>query len=145
MGPESTDGAAMNRFTILVGAALLLQVPGGTQALSNTKGKQLPTGPDSIKEIILGIKAVEPPEEGEINEDVEPGIKVFSSNAQAWRGPPGAQAIEGPEEDRDHLHHPKDNAVEDTEHVQRPALPRKVQNGPEEDWDHIYHGREEEM
>ncbi|XP_013811215.1 proline-rich acidic protein 1-like [Apteryx mantelli] len=135
----------MNRFAILVGAALLLQVPGGTQALSNSRRKQLPTRLDSIKEIILGIKAVEPPEEGEITEDVEPGIKVFSSDAQVWRGPPGAQVIEGPEEDLDHLRHPEDNAVEDAAHVQPPALPRRVQSGPEEDRDHIYHGREEEM
>ncbi|KFV85559.1 hypothetical protein N308_12765, partial [Struthio camelus australis] len=53
--------------------------------------------------------------------------------------PLGAQAMEGPEEDRDHLHHPEDNAVEDAAHVQRPALFHNVQSGPEEDRDHIYH------
>ncbi|XP_064369611.1 uncharacterized protein LOC112981618 isoform X2 [Dromaius novaehollandiae] len=143
-GPESTDGRAMDRFAILVGTALLLQVPGDTQALSNTRGNQLPTDLDFIKEIILGIRAVEPPEESEITVDAEPGIKVFS-DAQAWRGPSGAQAIEGPEEDRDHLHHPEGNGVEHAAHVQRLALPRKVQSGPEEDRDHIHHGREEEM
>nr|XP_009681505.1 PREDICTED: proline-rich acidic protein 1 [Struthio camelus australis] len=134
-----TNPVCLRSFAVLVGAALLLQVPGGTQALSNTREKQLPARLALIKEIILGIKAVEPPEEGEITEDVEPGIKVFSSDAQGWRGPLGAQAMEGPEEDRDHLHHPEDNAVEDAAHVQRPALFHNVQSGPEEDRDHIYH------
>lgn len=86
---------------------------------------------------ILGIRAVEPPEEGEISEDVEPGIKVFSSSAWAQWGPHQAQV--GPEEDRDHLHHPQDDAREADGHESPWVLSLGVQSGLEEDRDHFHH------
>lgn len=85
---------------------------------------------------ILGIRAVEPPEP-EITEEVEPGVKVFSSSAGAQWGPRQAQV--GPEEDRDHLHHPQDD-VGETDASRPPwKLSLEVQNGPEEDRDHLHH------
>lgn len=80
---------------------------------------------------ILGVGAIEPSEEG------EPGIRVFSSSAWAKRGPPQVRAR--PEEDRDHLHHPQDDAREADARVPSWMLSLKVQNGPEEDRDHLYH------
>ncbi|KFP14876.1 hypothetical protein Z169_05169, partial [Egretta garzetta] len=49
------------------------------------------------------------------------------------------QAQVGPEEDRDHLHHPQDDVGEAD--ASRPPwkLSLEVQNGPEEDRDHLHH------
>ncbi|KAM6091050.1 uncharacterized protein LJ206_004754 [Theristicus caerulescens] len=124
-------------ITILLGAALLLPAPGGTQALSNTEQKDLTVEQDLAKEIILGIPAVELSEEGEITEEVEPGIKVFSSSAWAQWGPRQAQV--GPEEDRDHIHHPQDDVREAVAHRPPRMLSLEVQSGPEEDRDHLHH------
>lgn len=105
---------------------------------------------------ILGVGAIE---------DSELGIKVFSSSAWAQRGPPQVQARpeedpdhqddareasvpfwmlalkvqNGPEEDRDHLYHPQDDAREADTYRPPRMLSLKVQNGPEEDRDHVYH------
>uniref|UniRef100_A0A8C3EL61 Uncharacterized protein n=1 Tax=Corvus moneduloides TaxID=1196302 RepID=A0A8C3EL61_CORMO len=84
---------------------------------------------------ILGVGAIETPEEG------DPGIKVFSSSAWAQRGPPQVQA--GPEEDRDHLHHPQDDTREANARVPFWMLSLEVQNGPEEDRDHLYHPQDD--
>lgn len=84
---------------------------------------------------ILGVGAIGTPEEG------EPGIKVFSSSAWAQRGPPQVQAV--PEEDRDHLHHPQDDAREASARVPFWMLSLEVQNGPEEDRDHLYHPQDD--
>uniref|UniRef100_A0A8C3JLL7 Uncharacterized protein n=1 Tax=Calidris pygmaea TaxID=425635 RepID=A0A8C3JLL7_9CHAR len=81
---------------------------------------------------------VEPPEEDEITSEVEPGLKVFSSSAWARGGPLQAQV--GPEEDRDQLYHPWDNAGEADAHRPPQMLSLEVQRGPEEDRDHLYHG-----
>ena len=86
---------------------------------------------------VLGIRAMEPPEEGEVTEEVEPGVKVFSSSAWAQWGPRKSQA--GPEEDRDHLHHPQDDTREADARRPPRTLSREVQNGPEEDRDHLHH------
>ncbi|KFP88395.1 hypothetical protein N310_01038, partial [Acanthisitta chloris] len=45
----------------------------------------------------------------------------------------------GPEEDRDHLYHPQDDAREADVVRQPRMLSLEVQNGPEEDRDHLYH------
>ncbi|XP_075010136.1 proline-rich acidic protein 1 [Calonectris borealis] len=132
---ERPTAVRLCSITVLLG--LLLPAPGGTQAPSNTGLKDLAMEQDLAKEIILGIKAVEPPEEGEISEEVEPGIKVFSSSAWARWGPRQAQA--GPEEDRDHLHHPQDDAREDDARGPPRMLSLEVQSGPEEDRDHLHH------
>ncbi|XP_009464376.1 PREDICTED: proline-rich acidic protein 1-like [Nipponia nippon] len=124
-------------ITILLGAALLLPAPGGTQALSNTRHQDLNVEQDLAKEIILGIRAVELSEKGEITEEVKPGIKVFSSSAWARWGPRQAQV--GPEEDRDHLHHPQDDAREADARGPPQMLSLEVQSGPEEDRDHLHH------
>ncbi|XP_063195121.1 proline-rich acidic protein 1 [Chroicocephalus ridibundus] len=126
-------------IALLLGTALLLPAPGGTQAPSGTGRKDLAAEQDLAKEILLGIRAVEPPEEHEITDDVELGLKV-SSSAWAQRGPLQVQA--GPEEDHDHLHHPpQDNAGEANAHRPPPRmLSLEVQSVPEEDRDHLHHG-----
>ncbi|KAM6347351.1 proline-rich acidic protein 1 isoform 1-T1 [Alca torda] len=93
---------------------------------------------DLAKEILLGIRAVEPPEEHEITDEVQLGLKV-SSSAWARRGP--LQVQTGPEEDHDHLYHPQDNAGEASARGPPPRmLSLEVQSGPEEDRDHLHHG-----
>ncbi|XP_042664013.1 proline-rich acidic protein 1 [Tyto alba] len=121
-------------ITVLLGAALLLSAPAGTQAPSHSGRKDPAAEQDLAEEIILGLRAVEPPEEGEISDEVEPGVKVFSSSAWA------RQAQAGPEEDRDHLYHPQDNAREADAHRPLRTLSLEVQRGPNEDRDHIHHG-----
>ncbi|XP_062352636.1 proline-rich acidic protein 1 [Cinclus cinclus] len=121
--------------TILLGTALLLLAPGSTQAVSSSWWKNLATEQDLAAEIILGVGAIEPPEEG------EPGIKVFSSSAWAPRGPPQVQAKR--EEDRGHIHHPQDDAREANARVPFWMLALEVQNGPEEDRDHLYHPQDD--
>ncbi|KAL2303224.1 hypothetical protein Nmel_010688, partial [Mimus melanotis] len=123
------------RVTVLLGTALLLLAPGSTQALSSSWWKDLTPEQDLTEEIILGVGAIEPPEKG------EPGIKVFSSSAWAQRGPPQVQAR--PEEDRDHLYHPQDDAREASARVPFWMLALEVQNGPEEDRDHLYHPQDD--
>ncbi|CAN0232906.1 unnamed protein product [Bubo scandiacus] len=125
-------------ITVLLGAALLLPAPGGAQAPSDTEWKDLATKQDLAKEIILGVRAVEPLEEGETSNGLQPGIKVFSSSAWTQWGLRQAQA--GPEEDRDHLHHPQDDAREDDAHGLPRTLSLEVQSGLEEDRDHLHHG-----
>ncbi|KFP46043.1 hypothetical protein N323_08218, partial [Cathartes aura] len=49
------------------------------------------------------------------------------------------QALEGPEEDRDHLHHPQDDASEVDARGPPWLLSLEVQSGPEEDRDHLHH------
>ncbi|PKU42702.1 proline-rich acidic protein 1 [Limosa lapponica baueri] len=107
-------------------------------APSDTGRKDLDTEEDLAREILLGIKAVEPPEEGEITGEVEPGLKVFPSSAWARGGPVQAQV--GPEEDRDQLYHPQDNAREADARRPPQMLSLEVQTSPEEDRDHLYHG-----
>ncbi|KAM7102000.1 uncharacterized protein J5F26_007216 [Ciconia maguari] len=124
-------------ITVLLGTALLLPAPKGTQAPSDTGRKDLAMEQDLAKEIILGIRAMELLEEGEITEDVERGIKVFSSSSWAQWGPRQAQAR--PEEDRDYLHHPQDDAREANAHGPPQTLSLEVQSGPEEDRDHLHH------
>ncbi|KAM6391018.1 proline-rich acidic protein 1 [Pluvialis apricaria] len=136
---ERSMAVRLRSVTLLLGAALLLlPAPGGTQALSDTRQKDPVAEQHLVKEIILGLRAVEPPEEREITEEVEPGIKVFSSSAWAPQGTLQVQA--GPEEDHDHLHHPQDNAREADAHRPPRMLFLEVQSGPEEDRDHLYHG-----
>ncbi|GAB0192569.1 proline-rich acidic protein 1 [Grus japonensis] len=81
-----------------------------------------------------GVPATELPEEGEISKEVEP---VFSGGAWAPRGPHQAQV--GPEEDRDHLHHPQDDVREADARGPPRMLSLEVQSGPEEDRDHLHH------
>ncbi|XP_063262249.1 proline-rich acidic protein 1 [Prinia subflava] len=121
--------------TVLLGTALLLLAPGSTQALSSSRWKDRAPEQDLPEEIILGVGAIEPSEED------EPGVKVFSSNAWAKRGPPQVQAR--PEEDRDHLQHPQDGAREANPRLPFWMLALRVQNGPEEDRDHLYHPRDD--
>ncbi|XP_009080732.1 PREDICTED: proline-rich acidic protein 1 [Acanthisitta chloris] len=128
-------------ISILLGAALLLLAPSGTQALSLARRKDLAAVQDLDNEIILGIGAVESPEKGELSKQVVPGIKVFSSSAWAQQGQPQVQA--GPEEDRDHLQHPQDDARE-ADALRLPwMMSLEVQNGPEEDRDHLYHPQDD--
>ncbi|XP_057268214.1 proline-rich acidic protein 1 [Pezoporus wallicus] len=122
--------------TVLLGAALL-PAPGSTQALGNPGMKDLSTEEDVAKEIILGVRAVEPPEEAEVSRDVEPGSKVVSGSA--WARWVARQAQAGPEQDLDHLHHSQDDAAKDDAYERPLMLSLQVQNGPEEDHDHLHH------
>ncbi|KAM6347352.1 proline-rich acidic protein 1 isoform 2-T2 [Alca torda] len=125
-------------IALLLGTALLLPAPGGTQAPSDAGRKDPAAEQDLAKEILLGIRAVEPPEEHEITDEVQLGLKV-SSSAWARRGP--LQVQTGPEEDHDHLYHPQDNAGEASARGPPPRmLSLEVQSGPEEDRDHLHHG-----
>ncbi|XP_010022455.1 PREDICTED: proline-rich acidic protein 1 [Nestor notabilis] len=124
-------------ITVLLGTALLLPAPGSTQALSNAGRKDLAMEEDLAKEIILGVRAVEPPEEAEISQDVEQGSKVVSSST--WARWVAHQAQAGPEQDHDHLHHSQDDAAEADAQGPPLMLSLQVQNGPEEDHDHLYH------
>ncbi|XP_031972315.1 proline-rich acidic protein 1 [Corvus moneduloides] len=132
---DSPRAMGLCSTTVLLGTALLLLAPGSTQALSSSRWKDLAMEQDLAEEIILGVGAIETPEEG------DPGIKVFSSSAWAQRGPPQVQA--GPEEDRDHLHHPQDDTREANARVPFWMLSLEVQNGPEEDRDHLYHPQDD--
>ncbi|XP_065700043.2 proline-rich acidic protein 1 [Patagioenas fasciata] len=124
--------------TLLLGAALLLPAPGGTQVPSDAGHEDLAAEQDLPKEIILGARAVEPPQEAEMSKEVVPGIKVFSSSTVGQGGPSQAQA--GPEKDLDHLYHPEDRAREaDVRGPPRMPSPQ-VQRGPEKDLDHLHHG-----
>ncbi|KAM6265932.1 uncharacterized protein LJ264_005515 [Porphyrio hochstetteri] len=114
---------------VLLGAALLLPTPGSTRALSDTGEKDLVTEQDVVTAISQGTQAMDLLEEGKASREVEPGIKVSSS---AW-----AQAE--PEEDRDHLYHPQDDAREVDVHEPLQMLSLEVQNSLEEDWDHLHH------
>ncbi|KFU85273.1 hypothetical protein M959_06028, partial [Chaetura pelagica] len=49
------------------------------------------------------------------------------------------QAQAEPEEDRDHLYHPQDEAREADVQGLPLVLSLEVQSGPEEDRDHLYH------
>ncbi|XP_053927791.1 uncharacterized protein LOC128852713 isoform X1 [Cuculus canorus] len=91
------------------------------QALSNTRQKNLAAEQALAKEIILDVPAVELPEGSKL---VEPGMP---------------QVLEGPEEDRDNLHHPEDDAKEVDAHRALWRLVPKVQNSLEEDRDHFHH------
>ncbi|XP_026707854.1 proline-rich acidic protein 1-like isoform X3 [Athene cunicularia] len=104
----------------------------------DTEWQGVATEQDLAKETILGVQSVEALEEGETSNGLQPGIKVFSSSAWAQWGPRQAQV--GPEEDRDHLHHPQDDAREDDPHGLPQTLALEVQSGPEEDRDHLHHG-----
>ncbi|KAF1474747.1 hypothetical protein FQV18_0015494, partial [Eudyptula minor novaehollandiae] len=72
-----------------------------------------------------------------ITKEIEPGIKVFSSSAWARWGPRQAQVE--PEEDRDHLHHPQDEAREADARGPPRTLSLEVQSSPEKDRDHLHH------
>ncbi|XP_030342032.1 proline-rich acidic protein 1 [Strigops habroptila] len=124
-------------ITILLGTALLLPAPGSTQALRNARRKDPATEEDLAKEIILGIRAVEPPQEAEITQDVEQSSKVVSNSA--WARWVARQAQAGPEQDHDHLHHSQDDAAEADAQGPPLMLSLQVQNGPEEDHDHLHH------
>ncbi|XP_010132681.1 PREDICTED: proline-rich acidic protein 1-like, partial [Buceros rhinoceros silvestris] len=104
-------------------------------ALSDTREK-VQVEQDFTEKITLGTRAVEPPE-SDISEEVEPGVKVFSRSDWVQWGPHQAQA--GPEEDRDQLHHPQDNAREADAHRPPRMLSLEVQSGPEDDHDHLHH------
>ncbi|XP_026707853.1 proline-rich acidic protein 1-like isoform X2 [Athene cunicularia] len=134
----SPRAARLCSITVLLGAALLLPTPGGAQAPRDTEWQGVATEQDLAKETILGVQSVEALEEGETSNGLQPGIKVFSSSAWAQWGPRQAQV--GPEEDRDHLHHPQDDAREDDPHGLPQTLALEVQSGPEEDRDHLHHG-----
>ncbi|XP_026707855.1 proline-rich acidic protein 1-like isoform X4 [Athene cunicularia] len=112
--------------------------PLSPQAPRDTEWQGVATEQDLAKETILGVQSVEALEEGETSNGLQPGIKVFSSSAWAQWGPRQAQV--GPEEDRDHLHHPQDDAREDDPHGLPQTLALEVQSGPEEDRDHLHHG-----
>ncbi|KFZ58144.1 hypothetical protein N321_10087, partial [Antrostomus carolinensis] len=45
----------------------------------------------------------------------------------------------GPEEDRDHLHHPQDDVMDVDAHGPSRTLALEVQSGPEQDRDHLHH------
>ncbi|XP_064320606.1 uncharacterized protein LOC135315575 isoform X1 [Phalacrocorax carbo] len=133
---DSLMAVRLCSITVLLGVALLLPAPGGTQAPSNTGRKDLATEQDLAEKTILGTQAMELLE-GEITKEVEPGIKVFSSSA--WARWVSHQVQEGPEEDRDHLYHPQDNAREADVLGPPWVLSLEVQSGPEEDRDHLHH------
>ncbi|XP_057242347.1 proline-rich acidic protein 1 [Malurus melanocephalus] len=132
---SSPRAMGLCNITVLLGTALLLLAPGSTQALSSSRWKDLATEQDLAEEIILGVGAIEPSEEG------ESGIKVFSSSAWAQRGPPQVQA--GPEVDHNQLHHHQDDAREANADMLLWMLSLEVQNGPEEDRDHLYHPQDD--
>ncbi|XP_071419746.1 proline-rich acidic protein 1 [Pithys albifrons albifrons] len=128
---EGLRAMGLCSITVLLGTALLLLAPSSTQALSNPMHKGLPTDQDLDKEIILDVEVLE---EREHSEEVKPGRKVMSR--KAWK-PLQVQAE--PEEDRDHLYHPQDDAREADARNPPWMLSVEVQNGPEEDRDYLYH------
>ncbi|XP_068024549.1 proline-rich acidic protein 1 [Melanerpes formicivorus] len=162
---ECSGALRLCGVAVLLGAALLLPPPGGAQALDASRQKDTAAEQEMVKEIILGLRAVEPPQEAENHLGVEPGTKVLSSNAWAQvgleedlhhpqdnaRGADAQRPLQrlavkvqsGPEEDLDHLYHPQDDARGAA--AQRPLqrLAVKVQSGPEEDLDHLYHPQDD--
>ncbi|XP_061204122.1 uncharacterized protein LOC133209440 [Neopsephotus bourkii] len=111
--------------------------PGRWECLVNLPHWDLPSLNLLPSSSILGVRAVEPPEEAEISRDVEPGSKVVSGSA--WARWVARQAQAGPEQDLDHLHHSRDDAGKPDAYGPPLMLSLQVQNGPEEDHDHLHH------
>ncbi|XP_043374673.1 proline-rich acidic protein 1 [Dermochelys coriacea] len=136
---------------LLIGISLafLLQVDSTSQVLKEGKEMEGSLEQDIKKQIILGIKAIEPPENEEQTADIDPGMRLLSSDAQGRRAPRsagdppallGAKSAVVPEEDRDHIYHPPDGALEEEGPMKIVTLYAEAINGPEEDRDHLYHG-----
>ncbi|XP_023967412.2 proline-rich acidic protein 1 [Chrysemys picta bellii] len=152
--PEFSARAAVGRtdmawLLIGIGLAVLLQVDSTSQVLKEGKEMEGSLEQDIKKQIILGIRAIEPPEDEEQTVDIDPGMRLLSSDAQGGRAPRsagdppaplGAKSAAVPEEDRDHIYHPPDAALEEEGPVQIAALYAEAVSGPEEDRDHLYHG-----
>ncbi|XP_067386603.1 proline-rich acidic protein 1 [Emydura macquarii macquarii] len=135
-------------FVMVIGVAALLRVDSTAQVLKEVKEMQGSLDQDIEKQIILGIRAIEPPVVEE-KLDIDPGMKQLSRDGQggsaAWSAgaPPApldAKSAAVPEEDRDHIYHPPDAALEVEAPRQTAALYEEVVSGPEEDRDHLYHG-----
>ncbi|OXB51846.1 hypothetical protein ASZ78_014518 [Callipepla squamata] len=121
MGPH---GAA-----VLLGAALLLLITGGTQALGGLRQ-------DVDAEQNLAKEIIQPPQVAEEAKLVK--------DAASWPlfPPDPAQVQVGLEQDRDHLYHPAAEAEVETDtlrHRERLVLSAEVETGPEVDRDHLHH------
>ncbi|XP_075790794.1 proline-rich acidic protein 1 [Pelodiscus sinensis] len=132
-------------WLLLVIGLAALRVDSTAQALQEGKEMAGFSEEDMKKRIILGISAIEPPEDEENTVDIDPGMRLLSRHAQAPRragdqpAPLGAQSAAEPEEDRDHIHHPPQEAVEEEAPVWIAAPQAEAISGPEEDRDHLYH------
>ncbi|XP_065603010.1 proline-rich acidic protein 1-like [Cyrtonyx montezumae] len=119
MGPH---GAAM-----LLGAALLLLIAGGTQALGGLR-QDVDVEQNLAKEIIQPSQVAE---EAKLAKDAA-SWPLFPSDP--------ARVQVGPEQDRDHLYHPAAEAKTDTQpRRERLVLSAEVESGPEVDRDHLHH------
>ncbi|XP_074856134.1 proline-rich acidic protein 1 [Carettochelys insculpta] len=134
---------------LVIGSAVLLQLDSTAQVLKEGKEMEGSLEQDFKKQIVLGVRAVEPPEEKENTVDIDPGLRLFSRDAQGGQvprsagglpAPLGATSAIEPEEDQDHIYHPPDAALEEEGPVWRAALHAEVLTGPEEDRDHLHHG-----
>ncbi|CAM4580988.1 unnamed protein product [Lepidochelys olivacea] len=138
-----------SRLLIGIGLAVLLRVDSTPQVLKKGKEMEGSLEQDIKKQIILGIKAIEPPENEEQTADIDPGMRLLSSDAKGRRAPRsagdppaplGAKSAAVPEEDQDQIYHPPDAALEEEGPMQTVAPYAEAISGPEEDRDHLYHG-----
>ncbi|NP_001376458.1 proline-rich acidic protein 1 precursor [Gallus gallus] len=114
---------------VLLGAALLLLAPGGTQALGGLR-RDADVEQNLAKETVQAPQAVEE-------------AKLAKDTASRPLFPPDPARVQvGPEQDHDHLYHPSVEVEVEPEPQSRRAhlvLSAEVENGPSEDRDHIYH------
>ncbi|XP_050816337.1 proline-rich acidic protein 1-like [Gopherus flavomarginatus] len=140
----------MSWLLIGIGLAVLLRVDSTSQVLKEGKEMEGSLEQDIKKQIILGIIAIEPPQNEEQTADIDPGMRLLSRDgAQGRRAPRsagdlpaplGAKSAVVPEEDRNHIYHPPDAALKKEGPLQIAELYAEAVSGPEEDRDHLYHG-----
>ncbi|XP_048802092.1 proline-rich acidic protein 1-like [Lagopus muta] len=114
---------------VLLGAALLLLAPKGTQALGGLR-QDVDAEQNLAKEIIQATQEAEE-------------AKLAKDTASRPLFPPDPARVQvGPEQDRDHLYHPSVKVEVEPELQscrERLVLSAEVENGPSEDRDHLYH------
>ncbi|KAG8434937.1 hypothetical protein GDO86_013049 [Hymenochirus boettgeri] len=106
------------RFTCVVALMIFMMVPDGTQALREEERER------SMKlNIELGLLAIEPPQHDDTKFDIEPRIQISEA-----------------EEDRDHLHHPRDESLMRIQQSSKLRIPpRNIFPEAEENRDHLHH------
>ncbi|KYO27559.1 hypothetical protein Y1Q_0005152 [Alligator mississippiensis] len=141
----------MNWLILLIGSAVF-HIHAASQVQNDVKEMEIPSEQDLIKEIVLGRRAIEPPEEEGKNADIDPEIGTFFNHAQIGRatrstGDPPAPMNAEPaamlEEDRDHIYHAHNEAEGGKVPIEEMILLPDMVNGLEEDRDHLYHDNRE--
>uniref|UniRef100_A0A663LPL8 Uncharacterized protein n=1 Tax=Athene cunicularia TaxID=194338 RepID=A0A663LPL8_ATHCN len=136
----SPRAARLCSITVLLGAALLLPTPGGAQVSPHSPPHPPATLRDKLAQGDSCVSCATP---------WNPPLSPQAPRDTEWQGVATEQDLAkettciwlvGPEEDRDHLHHPQDDAREDDPHGLPQTLALEVQSGPEEDRDHLHHG-----